>query len=242
MPHPSIILISPQMGENIGAAARAMHNFGLTDLRLVAPRDGWPNRDAVDVARNAIGIIENAKVFASVKEAVADINILYATTARPRDMVKPVVGPRVCATDIRQRSSTGNKCAIMFGPERTGLNNDDMMLADSLVTIPVSPLNPSLNLAQAVLVLCYELFSADDTVPLQQPGYGSGVATKAEITMLLEHLELELDNKDFYYPPNMRQRMLRNLGNIFTRTNLTCQETQTLRGVINGLAGKRESK
>lgn len=240
MENPAIILISPQLGENIGAAARAMHNFGLRDLRLVNPRDGWPNRDAADVARNANLIIENTKIYDSVKEAVSDVNILYATTARPRDMVKTVVTPRKCATSLRQYVNSGEKCAIMFGPERTGMSNDDIILADSIVTVPVSADNTSLNLAQAVSVLCYEWFVSGDIMLEEIFVTGeSGPATKLEVTMLLENLESELDKGGFFSNPDMRQRMLQNLSNIFTRNNLSQQEVKTLRGVIRSLVGRK---
>lgn len=238
---PSIILIAPQLGENIGAAARAMHNFGVSDLRLVNPRDGWPNREAVDVARNAVSIIDNVKIYSSVKEAVADIHFLYATTARPRDMVKTVLTPRRCAKNLRRYANANQKCGIMFGPERTGMSNDDIVLADSIVTIPVSELNTSLNLAQAVSVLCYEWFVSGDIIADETFVIGESLpATKSEITMLLENLECELDNCGFFSNPDMRQRMLLNLSNIFTRNNLSQQEVKTLRGVVRRLVGKYE--
>jgi len=232
---PAIILISPQLGENIGAAARAMHNFGLDDLRLVNPRDGWPNRDAIDVARNAVKILEGTKIYSNLKDAVADINFLYATTARPRDMVKPVVTPRICAKKIWSNGA-GIKTAIMFGPERTGMSNDDIILADSIVTIPVSIENTSLNLAQAVSLLCYEWFAYGSEKPEEYLEIGeSSPATKSEINMLLEHLELELNKGRFFSSSKMRPRMLRNLSNIFTRNKLTIQEVKTMRGVISCL-------
>lgn len=227
------------MGENIGAAARAMQNFGLSDLRLVNPRDGWPNRDAIDVARNARIIVENVKIFTSVKDATADIHTLYATTARPRDMIKTVVTPRKCATNIRQEISENKNSAIMFGPERTGMSNDDIILANAIVTVPVSDENTSLNLAQAVSVLCYEWFNCGETRPDEIFVTGeSPLATKQEVTLLLESLESELDKKGFFPTPAMHKRMLRNLSNIFTRNNLTSQEVKTMRGVIYCLVGK----
>lgn len=226
------------MGENIGASARAMHNFGLSDLRLVSPRDGWPNRMAVEVARNAAEIVHNARIYESLKDAAADINIIYATTARPRDIVKPVVNPHICASEIRSLANSGTKCAIMFGPERSGMSNDDLVLADKIVTIPVSPDNPSLNLAQAVLVVCYEWFSLGAIVDTAQEA-GEELATKEELAMLLEHLEGELENKGFFRQPKMRYKMSQNLANIFTRSQLTAQEVRTLRGVVRSLADKR---
>ena len=159
MQKPTIILVAPQLGENIGSAARVMLNFGCKDLRIVNPRDGWPNPKAVDMSKGAKQVIYDAKIFNSLADACHDIKYLYATTARPRDMVKKVFTPKKCVQKIVEASKSGDKSAIMFGPERTGLNNDYITLADAIVSIPVSDEYASLNLAQAVSVLCYEHFS-----------------------------------------------------------------------------------
>lgn len=226
------------MGENIGAAARAMHNFGLSDLRIVAPRDGWPNQMAIDVARNALEIVNNARVYDSLKDAVSDVNVLYVTTARPRDIVKPVVTPEVCAVSMHRLTHNGKKCAVMFGPERSGVSNEDLVLADSIITIPVSPDNPSLNLAQAVLVICYEWFSKNNTDKERPVDECVELATKDEIALMVTHLEEELEAKGFFKLDHMKRKMHHNLANIFTRNNLTSQEVRTLRGVIRSLSSK----
>lgn len=234
---PSIILISPQMGENIGAAARVMMNFGISDLRIVTPRDGWPNPKAVDMAKGAKEIIKKAQIFDSLKDALADINRLYATTARPRDMVKEVVTARKCAEEI---SSNDGKSAIMFGPERTGLENDDISLADAIVTIPVSPEYTSLNLAQAVSITCYEWFAYNDGSPAAAIDLGkSKAASKQEIAHMFEHLEAELDKTDFFKVPDKRPKMVVNIRNIFSRAHLTDQDVRTLRGIIKSLTNSK---
>lgn len=241
MQSPAIILIGSQMGENIGAAARAMHNFGLSDLRLVNPRNGWPNQSAIEVARNAKIILDNARIFSSVTEAASDIYHLYATTARPREMVKPVITPRKCANYIWQ--GMPKKSAIMFGPERTGMANDDILLADSIITIPVSDENTSLNLAQAVSVLCYEYFTYENMTP--DKAFSSNEpapASKQELALFLDNLETELDKKGFFPTTEMHKHMRRNLHNIFTRSNLTSQEVKTLRGVVRRLVGEKSSQ
>lgn len=240
MKAPAIILISPQMGENIGAAARAMHNFGLSDLRLVTPRDGWPNRSAAEVARHALGILDNAKLFNSTKEAVADLHRLYATTARPRLMVKETITPRSCAEILRGTVAQGYQSGIMFGPERTGMENDDIVLADSIITIPVSPDNPSLNLAQAVSVLCYEWYAGLGSGTAQPAEHGHELASKQEISSFLDNLADELTKKGYFKQEDMQERMSRNISNIFTRSNLTSQEVRTLRGIVRYLVGKTE--
>jgi tRNA/rRNA methyltransferase len=230
---PTIILISPQMGENIGAAARVMLNFGVTELRLVAPRDGWPNQKAIETARNAVQVIENTKVFPTLAEAAFDISRIYATTARPRDMVKTVYTPRKCAEAILQ---TTEKSAIVFGAEQSGLSNEDIVLADAIVTIPVAPIYTSLNLAQAVSILCYEWFTAGDTTPPENLDTGKyGLASKIELTSMFEHLEQELDKSGFFKVLDKRPNMVRNIRNIFVRAGLTEQDVRTIRGLIKSL-------
>jgi tRNA/rRNA methyltransferase len=165
---PAIILVEPQLGENIGTAARAMLNCGLVDLRLVRPRDGWPNRKAVAAASGADAVIENVRLFDSTAEAVADLSRVYATTARHRGQIKPVVTPRQAATEMRAALGRGEKTGVLFGPERTGLHNDDIPLADTVLQVPLNPAFSSLNLAQAVLLIGYEWFQAGSGVPARQ--------------------------------------------------------------------------
>jgi tRNA/rRNA methyltransferase len=233
---PSIILIAPQMGENIGSAARVMLNFGVTDLRIVNPRDGWPNPKAVDMAKSARQVIDNARIFTSLKDASFDIHRIYAATARPRDMVKTVITPRKCAEEVHKNSNNGEKCALMFGPEQSGLDNDDIVLADAIVTIPVAPLYTSLNLAQAVSILCYEWFSENDATPKETLELGKyGSASKQDIAAMFESLEQELDKSDFFKVADKRPKMVRNIRNIFIRANLTDQDVRTIRGLIKSL-------
>lgn len=239
MKKPAVILIAPQMGENIGSAARVMLNFGVKDLRIVNPRDGWPNPKAVDMAKGAKQIIHDAQIFTSLADACHDIKHLYATTARPRDMVKTVITPRKCAEKIVHNSKTEAKSAIMFGPERTGLHNDDITLSDAIVAIPVSEEYASLNLAQAVSVLCYEYFSIIDDSPAEKIDFGrSAAATKKELDNLFEHLEQELDSSGFFKVDHKKEKMSQNIRNMFLRSDLTDQDVRTLRGIIKSLTNK----
>lgn len=236
MANPSIILISPQLGENIGAAARVMLNFGLNDLRIVTPRDGWPNPKAVDMAKGAKSVVQSAQIFESLKDATHDIHKLYATTARPRDLVKTVITPRKCAFEITKSASKQENSAIMFGPERSGLANDELVLADSIATIPVGPEYTSLNLAQAISIMCYEWFSANDKTPQEDLSYGkSKSASKEEVINMFEHLESELDKSDFFKIKDKRPKMVHNIRNMFARAKLSDQDVRTLRGIIKSL-------
>ncbi len=235
---PAIILVGPQLGENIGTAARAMLNCGLTDLRLVAPRDGWPNPQAWAPAVGAHGVLEQARVFPTLTTAVADLRRVYATSARHRDMVKPVLTPRQAAAEIHAKSVQGERSGILFGPERTGLSNDEVVLAHRLVEVPLNPDFSSLNLAQAVLILAYEWWQARPAS--ESPAQPSGVllATHAELTGFYAHLERALDATGFFKTPELRPSMVRNLRNLFLRADLTEQEVRTLHGVLTALCGR----
>ena len=244
---PAIILVEPQLGENIGTAARAMANFGLSDMRLVAPRDGWPNPMARKACSGADWVIDGAEVFETTGEAIADLNLVYATTARTRDMIKPFETPEQAAGALRARIGGGEKAGILFGRERTGLPNDDVALADAILTAPVNPAFASLNLAQAVLLVGYEWFKTGEVtygdgavgggemteLGLRMPGTRS--ANKQELIGFFEHLESELDDGGFLRPPEKRPAMVRNLRNMFQRAALTEQDVRTLRGVIASL-------
>ena len=235
---PSVILVWPQLGENIGAAARAMLNFGLGDLRLVAPRDGWPNPAAEGAASGATEILERARVFATVEAAIADLRLVLAATTRTRYMIKPVLTPEAAVADLRHVVGQGVACGLLFGPERTGLENDHLALADALLAIPANPAFASLNLGMAVLVVAYEWYkSADRTEPQNLAMGRTRPATKAELAGLFEHFEAELDACGFLRPPEKRPSMVRTLRNMLQRAALTEQEVRTLRGVIAGLAG-----
>ena len=239
---PAVILVEPQMGENIGAAARAMANFGLTDLRLVAPRDGWPNERAIASASRADHVINAVKVFDRLEDAVRDLSFVYATTARDRDLTKEVRGPVHAGRHMRQMERDGVRAGLLFGRERWGLNNDEIALADEILTLPVVPEFASLNIAQAVLVVAYEWRKAgfageDEGIPFSMPER-SPPATKDELLYLFEHLEGALDERNFFRPREKKESMVRNLRAIFQRVQMTSQEVRTLRGVIATLEGR----
>ncbi|MFO0998143.1 MAG: RNA methyltransferase [Alphaproteobacteria bacterium] len=230
---PAVILVEPQLGENIGFAARAMANGGLTELRLVRPRDGWPNDKAVAAASGADAILDAARLYGSVESAIADLQRVYATTARPREMRKAVVTVRHAVKDIRKAVSRQERCGILFGPERMGLTNDDAALADTLLTIPLSPGFSSLNLGHAVMVAAYEWFqSGDSTAARSLPDSKSPPATKDDLIALFEHLEGELDACGFLKNKAQRPSVVRNLRSLFQRAEMTEQEVRTLRGII----------
>ncbi len=234
---PAIILVHPQLGENIGMVARAMANFGLAELRLVNPRDGWPSEKAISAASKADHVIEAAKVYPSLEAAVADLEFVYATTARDRYGYKEVRSPVVAADDLRIRFRAGEKTGILFGRERTGLTNEEIALADELVTFPVNPAFASLNLAQAVLLMSYEwmksgLASVEDTpfdaLP-QRP------AKKEELQGLFDHVEETLDARGYFRPAEKKPKLVENLRAILTRPSFTGTEIQVLRGIISCL-------
>jgi tRNA/rRNA methyltransferase len=243
----AVILVRPQMGENIGMAARAMANFGLTDLRLVAPRDGWGEgsavwRAAVDSAVSAHGIVRAAPVFAEVTEAAADLHRLYATTARERDQSKPVLTPVELAAEAEAREAAGQGVGVMFGAERTGLTNDEIGLADAIVTFPVDPAFPSLNLAQSVSLVCYELFKARGGDAPFRLHHATPPATREQVMAFFAHLEAELEAGDYFIPDGKRDVMTRNLRNIFHRVELTEADVRTLRGVVVALSKGRKRR
>jgi tRNA/rRNA methyltransferase len=235
---PAIILVKPQLAENIGMVARSMLNFGLLDLRLVAPRDEWPNEKALPPSAGAGEVLESARVFASTAEAIAGLHFVYATTARVRDMVKTVATPECAAREIRKQAHAGRKCGILFGREAKGLANDDVALADAVLMVPLNPAFSSLNLAQAVLLVGYEWYRSGDETPGQALPIPKDTrpANKEELIQLFEHLEGELDACGFLRVKEKRPIMVRNLRNIFQRAQLTEQEVRTLRGVIKSLA------
>ncbi|WP_020591971.1 RNA methyltransferase [Kiloniella laminariae] len=233
---PVIILVGPQLGENIGMVARAMLNNGLTELRLVKPRDGWPNPAAEASAAGAIEVLEQAMVFETTAEAIADLNHIFATTARTRDMTKRVVVPHRAAQEMRALDQAGQKIGILFGPEKAGLHNDDVVLSDTVISVPLNPSFSSLNLAQAVLLVAYEWFQQGTEVPDQELVLGSSdLAPKAELVNFYERLEGALIENGFLWPPEKRPNMIRNLRNIFQRALLTQQEVNTLHGVVKSL-------
>ena len=234
---PVVVLSHPQLGENIGAAARAMANFGLAELRLVAPRDGWPNGRAQAMAAGAAGIVDAATLFATTAEALADLTRVYATTARERGITKEVLTPAEAAQRLRSAEVGGERTAILFGNERAGLDNDEISLCDAVITIPTAQF-ASLNLGQAVLLNAYEWFRAADTTPAARTEHGAlhRRPTRAELFQLFAHLEDELEASGFLYPPEKHDAMARAIRATIHRARLTYQEVQTLRGMIVALA------
>lgn len=239
-PAPAVILVAPQLGENIGMTARAMLNCGLTDLRLVAPKQGWPNPKATAAASGADRVLEAARVFATTRDALADLQRVYATTARPRDLVKEVLTPRAAAAAQRAEMAAGQGVGLLFGPERTGLESDDVALADVIVTAPLNPGYSSLNLAQAVLLVGYEWWTAGEATPALQLDQGdSGPAGKTEFFAYLDRLDAALDKLGFYHPPEKRPGMRRNVHAIFQRAQLSGQEVRTLQGILSAFLGAK---
>jgi len=251
---PAIVLADPQLGENIGTAARAMANFGLDELRLIRPRDGWPSEYAWKSAAGADRVIKNATVYQTEAEALGDFTTIYATTARSRDMVKPVITPEEAGLDIRRRIAAGERVGVLFGRERTGLENDQVTLADTIIMAPVNPAFASLNLAQAVLLIGYEWFKHEATTlgdgsrqdgPVTEPGLqmpGTRPATRTELIGFFEQLEAELDTCGFLHPPEKRPSMVRNIRNLFLRSAPTEQEVRTLRGIVSSLVRVHKRK
>ena len=238
---PAIVLVAPQMGENIGAAARAMLNCGLSDLRLVNPRDGWPNERADAMSSGALEKMPPVRVHDSTSAAIADCHFVLATTARTREMVKPVFTPREAAAELRRRVNEGQKTALLFGGERAGLDNDDVALAHGVVTIPLNPAFASLNLGQAVLLTSYEWFASGDATPARQMLTGdSAPATQDELEGLFGRFEAELEALHFFRSPEQRPTMVRNLRNLLARAQMTEQEVRTFHGVITALTGKKK--
>src|SRR6185437_2022626 len=239
LPSPAIILCEPQLGENIGTTARAMANFGLWDLRLVNPRDGWPNEKAVAAASRADHVIDKVRVFNTLEEAIADLSLVLATTARRRDLQKEVIGPDIAAGRLAAHIHGGGGAGLLFGRERWGLYNEEVALADAVVTLPVEAAFASLNIAQAVLVLAYEW--------RRQTGaglpFGSGIAeaaSKEELLRLFEHLEEALDRAGFFTVADKRPTVVDNLRTMLTRGRFSSQEVRTLHGIIAAIDRRHE--
>ncbi len=246
---PSVILVEPQLADNIGMVARACANFGLDDLRLVAPRDGWPNEKARIAASGANYIIDDASSFATLDQSIADLNWLVATTARQRDLRKPVMTPEQATIEMRRRIARGERCGILFGRERNGLETSEVANADALVMIPVNSRFASLNLAQAVLLMGYEWMRGDEGRSLgrvttyEKPlaeginmGAHDRLATKDELGGFLTHLETELEKNGFFNPGHRKPTVVQNLRTLFARMGATEQEVRTLRGIVATLA------
>ena len=242
MADPIIILVRPQLGDNIGAVARVMGNFALKELRLVAPRDGWPNPRAEKSAVTSVGIIKKAKVYDTTEAAVADLHHTYATTVRDRDMIKNIDFPKEAALRMQHWLKAGTKAGILFGPERTGLENEDVEMCDHVLTIPTNPQFASMNLSHAVAVVGYEWYGLKTAKKSNKIKEDHELATKAQILGMLQHMDEELNIAEHYKNPTMRPRMRRNLHNLFQRMDLTEQEVRTLRGVVRSLAESPKRK
>jgi len=229
---PVIVLVRPQLGQNIGKAARAMLNFGLTEMLLVAPRDGWPNPDAGPAASGADSVLEQARVFETVQEAVADCSTVYASTVRRRDLVMPVVSPEQMADSI---AASPGRSAILFGPERSGLETEEVALANAIVTVPINPGFGSLNLAQAVILLAYEWSKRSQLAvpPAKEP---EPPATHGEMEGLIAQLEETLGAKGYFHPPSRTRATKNTLRTIFTKTGWSSREVKAIRGVVRALA------
>jgi tRNA/rRNA methyltransferase len=230
-PKPVIVLVRPQLGQNIGKAARAMLNFGLTELRLVAPRDGWPNPDAGPAASGADIVLDQAQVFATTAEAIADCSSVYASTVRRRDLVMPVVEPVGMAEGI---AANPGRSAILFGPERSGLETEDVALANAIVTVPINPEFGSLNLAQAVILLAYE-WSRGQALAQPPAKDAEPPAAHAELEGLIGQLDDALEAKGYFFPASRKQATRNTLRTILTKPTWSSREIQALRGVIRAL-------
>ena len=230
---PAFVLVRPQLGENVGAAARAMLNFGLGEMRLVEPRDGWPNRRAVALASGAGRVLDAARCCATTAEAVADATFTLATTARERDFTKPVYDAEAAMTEAAERATRGERVAVLFGPERTGLENDDVTRANAILAVPTNPEFPSLNLAQCVALVAYEWRRAT-THPSGRTVAMAGVdwASAAEMAALADHYEVRLAEAGFFFPEAKAPAMKLNLRNLWSRMPLTRADVQTFHGMI----------
>ena len=231
-PQPAFVLIRPQMGENIGAAARAMWNFGLDRMRITAPRDGWPNQKAVVMASGAGRLLDEAQLFDTTADAIGDCTYVYATTARPRELTKPVFTPEYAMADAVKRIGAGEKVAVLFGPERSGMENDDIARANAIISVPVNPEFPSLNLAQCVLLTAYEWRRQTQDLALATTSVDGPWAEQIEIEKLAEHYEDRLDEAGFFFPDHKAASMKVNLRNLWSRMTLTRADVQMLHGVM----------
>jgi tRNA/rRNA methyltransferase len=230
---PVIVLVRPQLGQNIGKAARAMLNFGLTDMRLVNPRDGWPNPDAGPAASGADVVLEQAQVFGTVRDAIADCSMIYATTVRRRDLVLPVLSPEQMADAI----GAGNRTAILFGAERSGLETDEVALANAIVTVPINPAFASLNLAQAVILIAYE-WSKRSKLAVPPAKEREPPASHAELDGMIAHLDAELEAKGYFHPPSRTRATRNTIRTIFTKAGWSSREVKAIRGIIRALVDR----
>ncbi|MEM1373070.1 MAG: RNA methyltransferase [Pseudomonadota bacterium] len=236
---PTFVLVRPQMGENIGAAARAMWNFGLDRMRIVAPRDGWPNQKAVAMASGAGRLLDDAVLTDDLPDALGDATFVFATTARSRELTKPVYAPERAMTLAAEKIAAGDKVAVLFGPERAGLENDDVARANAIITVPVNPEFFSLNLAQCVLLTAYEWQRASTSIAQEVHDPKGDWANGQEVEALARHYETQLDAAGFFWPEAKAPNMKLNLRNLWSRMPLTRADVQTLHGLLKQMARKR---
>ncbi|WP_127558568.1 RNA methyltransferase [Nioella ostreopsis] len=240
-PQPAFILVRPQMGENIGAAARAMWNFGLDHMRVIAPRDGWPNERAVALASGAGRLLDNAGLFQTTQEALRDCTYVFATTARQRGLTKPIVTPERAMEQARAIHAEGGKVGVLFGPERAGLENEDIVLANAIISVPVNPDFASLNLGQCVLLTAYEWRRATEEIVAEVMELaGTEFASGLEVEKLGDHFEERLTDAGFFFPEAKAESMRLNLRNMWSRLPLTRADVQTLHGVLRQMVRWKE--
>ncbi|MCV3270897.1 RNA methyltransferase [Roseobacter sinensis] len=233
---PAFVLVRPQMGENIGAAARAMWNFGLDRMRIVAPRDGWPNQNAVAMASGAGRLLDEARLTDDLAGAINDCTFVYATTARSRDLTKPVVSPEEAMRQAAAKIADGQRVAVLFGPERAGLENEDIARANAIISVPVNPTFPSLNLAQCVLLVAYEWMRATAEITHETVEMAGTVwADAVEIEHLANHYQDRMEEAGFFFPDHKAQSMRTNLRNMWSRMPLTRADVQMLHGMLRQL-------
>lgn len=234
-PAPAIILVEPQLGENIGAVARAMLNFGMAELVIVNPRDGWPNEKAAAMASGAGIVLDKARLVSTTEEALGEYNHVFAMTARPRESLLPVFTPRQAAEAMKISVDRDERCAVLLGPERTGLSNDDVGRAGAVISIPVNPAFASLNVAQAAVVFAYEWAIADDGAPPPADINAVAPATREQFEGFIGQLFESLADARYFYPEERRPVLERKIKTAFARANLTEGEVRTLRGVVKSL-------
>ncbi|MGD9295446.1 MAG: RNA methyltransferase [Roseobacter sp.] len=232
-PSPTFVLVRPQMGENIGASARAMWNFGLDRMRVVAPRDGWPNQSAVALASGAGRVLDDARLSDDLPDALSDCSYVFATTARPRDLTKPVFSPEEAMRQAAAKADAGQHVAVLFGPERAGLENHDIARANAIISVPVNPAFPSLNLAQCVLLVAYEWMRATAGItPEATEMAGTVWADHEEVEHLAAHYEARLEEMGFFFPVQKSESMRLNFRNFWSRMPLTRADVQMMHGVL----------
>jgi tRNA/rRNA methyltransferase len=238
-----MVLVRPQMGENIGGAARAMWNFGLDRMRIVNPRDGWPNQKAIAMSSGAGRLLDEAQICGSTAEAVADCTYVFATTARSRDLTVPVMTPEHAMNVAREKIAAGQKVAVLYGPERAGLENDDIALANAVINVPVNPEYASLNLAQCVLLTAYEwMRGATDVAPERMSMAGSDWASQGDVDALARHFEDRLDEAGFFFPEPKAEGMKINLRNMWSRFPMTRADIQMLHGMMRQMVRWKDRK